>query len=116
MALVQGDRLLAREQSIADVNRVLSVQQQQALLDYHSVDFELSDRQLIFHSEVCEIIPAERIFRTARFLTPDLDTPPIGQTDIFGEVIQHHYPTKRCRYPRNQKAVLPPVDTARNRD
>src|SRR5437899_8809694 len=71
---LQPRTFVRRQEPIADVNGVLAVKEQEALLNNNALNFEAPDGQAIFQPEFGQVMAAgQGVFRPAWLFAADLD-------------------------------------------
>jgi hypothetical protein len=89
------------------VHGVLVVRQQQALLDDPFSQVELPHRQASLEPELAQVAGAVQLrARADTLLTAQCHLPAIRQTNVLGQVIEHHDPPEGRRQRRDEQAMV----------
>ena len=97
---------VALQYPVVDVDRVLAVGQQQALLENKPVDLVSPRGQPHVEAELAQEVGAMNSDRCAGpFLAAELHLLTVRQLDVFDEVVEHHDAAQRSGQSRNQVAV-----------
>src|SRR5262249_27104132 len=98
---------IAGDEVVTNVNRILQVRQEDALLDGEAPHLVPPNRQSLLQAKFRQVIGAVQIERSAfPLLAAEVDGRSIGQPEHFRQMIQHDLAAQRRRECRDQQAMV----------
>src|SRR5437588_7843638 len=95
---------------------VLAVNNEHMLLEHDSLYFVAPYGQIILETKLRDMVSNVLGFLgLASFLSADLYQTPVGESNIFSEMVEHHHSPERRWQSRNQQSVITPGNTAADR-
>src|SRR5262249_22017046 len=96
-----------------EMNRVLTIKKNDALFQADPLEFIQPNGESVFQTEFSDVL-GDRcgILWPAGIVTADLNRPAIGQTNIFGKMVEHDDASKGGRQGGDKQSVIAPRDDA----